>query len=199
MLVHAKHFDKLAKAALSNSQATAAQLAEMQKLRDIQTRTLILQYRPRIIVRGAKASNFNVADLGEPARANIKFSVINTGGTPARITGGYFALWSLEATKAPAPIEFQRGGDNPIVGFDLQPGQETVLERTASAGVTNDIQWANYHQALQTEPRRYIYLVGALLYLDDLDIPRQTGINRCYDPKTRTFLPEKNSDQEYAD
>ena len=36
MLVHAKHFDKLAKAALSNSQATAAQLAEMQKLRDIQ-------------------------------------------------------------------------------------------------------------------------------------------------------------------
>jgi hypothetical protein len=160
---------------------------------------VILQYRPKLIVRGAKASNFNVADLGEPARANVTFTVINTGGTQARITGGYIAMWSVEATKNPAPIEFQCGKDDPIGEFILQPGEEKVFERILGAGMTNDIQWANYHQALQTDPLRYIYLVGTLFYLDDLDIPRNTGIHRCYDPKTRTFLPEKSSDQEYAD
>jgi hypothetical protein len=175
------------------------QLSEMQKSRELETKVLVLQYRPKIIVRDAKASDFNVAELGQPSKANVKFTFINTGGTPAHITYGTAAMWSVEASKSPAPIEFERGDDSLIDPVTLQPGESIEVGTTLDAGVTNDIQWANYHQSLPTEPAKYIYLLGVIRYVDDLGITRRTGFGRKYDPKTRTFLPEDNADKEYVD
>ena len=42
------------------------QLREMGEIEELENKVLFLQYRPKIIVRDTKASNFNVADLESP-------------------------------------------------------------------------------------------------------------------------------------
>ena len=165
-----------------------AQLNEMRQSREIETKTLLLQYRPKIIVRDARASDFNVAELGNPAQGKVRLTLVNTGGTPANILGGWIALWSAQASVS-VPLEIKQGEEAQFSAFTLQPGERESLERELDTGTTNDIQWANFHQAIKTDPMRYIYLVGVLVYRDDLGIPRQTGIHRVYDPKTKTFTP----------
>jgi hypothetical protein len=174
-----------------------AQLAEMKQSRAIETKTLLLQYRPKIIVRDARASDFNVAELGNPAQGKVQLTLVNTGGTPANILGGWIALWSAQSSVS-VPLEIKQGEEAQFSALTLQPGERETLERELDTGTTNDIQWANFHQAIKTDPLKYIYLVGKLVYRDDLGIPRQTGIHRVYDPKTKTFTPG-NSDGEYAD
>ena len=63
------------------------QLTEAKESRDIQTKTLILQYRPKVIVRNATAKAFT-AQLGERAQCIVAFQIVNTGGSPAHIVDG---------------------------------------------------------------------------------------------------------------
>jgi hypothetical protein len=174
-----------------------AQLEEMKKSREIETKTLILQYRPKIIVRSARALDFNIAELGQPAIGKVRLSIINTGGSRARVTSGSIAMQSSATSSR---IEDLREGQSGMIGpFTLQPGEEMPVEMDLSVGMTNDLQWANFHQGYQSESARFLYLFGIILYLDDLDIPRRTGVFRTYAPKTRTFVANKDSDEEYAD
>lgn len=46
------------------------QMIEMQKARELENKTLILQYRPKIVIRNAKALNFSFA-LGEPGECEM--------------------------------------------------------------------------------------------------------------------------------
>jgi hypothetical protein len=198
MLVHARHFDKLAKAALANSRATTDQLTEMQKSREIQTKTLILQYRPKIIIRRAKAVQFNF-ELGEMGECKLRFTLVNTGGSRAHITaGGNVKLMSCIARDV-GNIEFKDGDVFMFNQFTLQPGEEVVFEETLSTGAINDVQWENFRQGIKTDPLRYLFLMGTIYYTDDLNIPRSTGISRTYDPKTKAFAPRKDEEEEYAD
>jgi hypothetical protein len=66
-------------------------------------------------------------------------------------------------------------------------------------GVLFDVDWENFNQGLKTQPLRFVSLMGVIYYIDDLNIPRSTGINREFDPKTRDFVPRKDSEQEYSD
>ena len=172
----------------------------MQESRRLEAKTLILQYRPRIVVRFARAEDFNVAELGKRAKGKVKFKIVNTGGSPAHISGGNIALWSAEGPRSAhtnTPT-LSHGKDADIWQFTLQPGEEAVCEEELDAAVTQDIQWANYHAGIKTEPLKSIYLVGTISYRDDLDIPRQTGINRLYDPETKWFKAQ-DSEGEYTD
>ena len=173
------------------------QLGEMKQTREIETKTLLLQYRPKIIIRDARASDFNVAELGQPAKGKVHFTIINSGGSAAHIVEGTVAAWSADVPDGIVKISY--GEDFLIAEFTLEPGQDRSFDRILNAGVTNDLQWANYHAGDRTEPTKAIYLVGTIKYLDDLKIPRRTGFFRVYDPKTGKFVPSKNSDEEYAD
>jgi hypothetical protein len=106
------------------------QLTEMQESRKIANKTLVLQYRPKVIARYAKAYDFNVAELGEPAKGKVRFKVVNIGGSPARIIGGNVALWSAEGPRSPHSnrAEIYKGTDAPMQEFTLQPGEERVWE-----------------------------------------------------------------------
>jgi hypothetical protein len=172
------------------------QLEEMKESRKIETKTLILQYRPRIIVRNASASDFNVAELGQPAQGKVQITIINSGGSPAHIKGGTIALWSTEVSSA--PTEIKKGNDNPIGEFTLQAGEDREYEGNIGTGATHDLNWANYHAGHQTTPMKSLYLVGTIMYEDDLGIPRRTGIFRAYDPKTYSFS-SSTFEGEYTD
>jgi hypothetical protein len=167
----------------------AGQLEEMKKTREIETKTLTLQYRPRLVVRQARALEFNF-ELGEPGEGKIQFMVINVGGSPAHVTGGTVALWSSIGHEV-GKIEICQGEDGLIQECTLQPGEDIRINATLLTGTVNDIKWANFHATatgLSSKPMLFISLVGMIRYVDDLGIPRRTGIHRGYDPKTQNFI-----------
>jgi hypothetical protein len=176
----------------------AGQLTEMQESRKIENRTLILQYRPRIVIRNAKVLNFSF-ELGEPGECEMRFIMVNTGGSPAYITaGGFIQLLSLIGHNV-GKIEIKDGDRVAISQFTLQPGQQVTVEEVLPTGTVNNLEWANFREGIQTEPLKYLYLIGTIYYLDDLNIPRATGIHRKYNPKSEDFEPQKESESEYTD
>ena len=135
-------------------------------------------------------------------QAKVQFTVVNNGGSAAHITGGWVSLWSfVEPPKLATSrkIEKKSGDEVLIKEITLQPGEDTALQQSLATGATNDIEWANYQAGLRTEPPRYIHLVGMIRYVDDLGIPRRTGIHRTYDPNTGWFAPNQDSEREYTD
>jgi hypothetical protein len=184
--------------ALRTLRAIDGQLKEMQKVSEIESKTLILQYRPKIIVRNVKALQFNF-DLGKPWECEIRFQIVNTGGSPAHITtGSYIQLVSALGHDF-GKIEMKWGDQCLMSSVTLEPGQGITVEEYLPAGVLFDLQWENFNQGVETQPLRYLYFTGVIDYADDLNIPRSTGIYRGFDPRTRDFIPKKESELEYSD
>ena len=175
------------------------QLNEMQKSREIENKTLILQYRPKIIIRNAKALQFS-SELGKPWECQFEFTVVNTGGSPAHIgVGTKIVLMSCIAHDA-GNIDFKDGDTfwlkEPI---SLQAGAEVIIQESLPTGAMFDLGWESFRRGLEVNPPRYLFLFSRIYYTDDLNIPRSTGINRRYDPKTKAFVPKKDEEEEYAD
>jgi hypothetical protein len=200
MRKHDAKLGQLAEAADKNADAAKALAEETSKSAEMQAQAIFLQYRPRIIVRFAKAYDFNVAELGKPATGKISLNIVNIGGTPARVVGGSMAIWTAEGprTQHSTKVEIHQGKDAAVEEFTLEPGEQKKWESTLDAAVTNSIRWANYHEGLATEPTMAVFLIGTIRYRDELNIPRQTGINRKYDAKTGWFTPQE-SEGEYTD
>ncbi len=187
------------KALGKQAELMAGQLTEMQESRKIENRTLILQYRPKLIVRNAKALQFSY-ELGQPWECEFQFTVVNTGGSPAHIgVGTKVVLMSCVAHDV-GNIDLKDGDTFWLKKpFSLQPGEEVIIQESLPTGATFDVGWENFRLGIETEPRRYLYLFSQIHYSDDLSIPRSTGVNRRYDAKTRTFVAKKDEEQEYAD
>lgn len=176
----------------------AGQLEEMRKAREIENKTLILQYRPKIIVRNTKVLQFSI-DLGKPWECEIRFQIVNTGGSPAHIRPGSYIQLVSALSNGAGKNELKWGDPCQISSVILEPGVGIVVEECLPTGVLFDLQWENFNQGWDTQPRRYIYFTGVLYYTDNLDIPRSTGIHRRLEPKSGEFAPNKESDQEYSD
>jgi hypothetical protein len=173
------------------------QLTEMAEARKIQTKILILQYRPKLVVRDMAISDFDTHELGKPAHARLKFSLVNAGGTPAAIVQGTAQIVCAEVPKGQKTT--YRDGETLILANDtLQPGQYQPFDGVVTTGIVNDIQWANFHEGLQDDTFRMLFLFVRVFYLDDLDIPRRTMFSRSYDPKKRRF-EAKEGDDDYTD
>jgi hypothetical protein len=171
-------------------------LTEAKESRDIQTKTLILQYRPKVIVRNATAKAFT-AQLGERAQCIVAFQIVNTGGSPAHIVDGDIYLFSARSSNPKEEIEFRESTHIGISERTLQPGERESIQTGLDGNFVNDVGWVEFHAGQAA--LHYILLMGTIGYRDDLGIPRQTGLRRSYDPKTKTFTPRKDSEEEYSD
>ena len=199
MNTHAGHLENLAIAADASSKATTEIQTAIQKQAELMGKTLVLQFRPKVIIRFAGASEFNLADLGKPATAKVRLNIVNSGGSPAHISVGKVALWWTEMSRSHSRrIEIHEGTERELGEFTLQPGKQCRWEETLDMNAINDLQWVNYHEGLATEDNRTLILVGGLYYTDDLSIPRSTGIHRNYDPKMMNFRAA-DDEGEYAD
>lgn len=174
------------------------QLGEMQKALELENRTLVLQYRPKITVRNAKALQFSY-DLGNPWECEIRFQIVNTGGSPAYIAAGSHIQLASSISHDVGKIETKWGEERPISSVMLGPGQAITVEERVSTGVPFDLEWENFRQGVAVKPLRFVSLAGIVYYTDDLGIPRSTGINRAFEPKTGEFVPRKETEQEYND
>jgi hypothetical protein len=175
-----------------------SQLQEMHKAREIEDKTLILQYRPKVVVRRTTADEFNRTELDKPATAMVYFTVVNIGGSPAYIKNGEVLLI---ATIASDRSHHTKDGNRFVVEeFTLQPGQERTFSQSLTAGFKNDLGWENFFCGVRTDPRlRMLHLSIDLTYWDNLDIPRRSHLVRAYEPKRGRFLRGTEPDEEYAD
>ncbi len=94
-------------------------------------------------------------------------------------------------------MKFIPGDEGAFEHRTLQPGERENFKDTLSTNVVIDAEWAKFHRG---EKSNYsIDLLGTIWYRDDLNIPRRTGIRRKHDPKTKRFVAEKDSEDEYDD
>jgi hypothetical protein len=175
------------------------QLKEMQRVSELERATLILQYRPRIIVRSASVKKFsdevgNV--ISQPVRCVVAFQIVNTGGAPAHIVDGDIYLLSARLVDPGEEIEFRESTHVGIGPRTLQPGERENIEVALDTRIPNDARWVEFYKGASSHA---IFLLGSIWYRDDLEIPRQTGIHRKYDPSNRRFEPKKNDEEEYSD
>jgi hypothetical protein len=173
-------------------------LRAMRQQGERENKTLILQYRPKIMVRNAKALQFSF-ELGKPWECEVRFQVVNTGGSPAHVMAGSHIQLAAAVGHDIGKIEIKWGEELQISSVTLGPGQAMTVDECLPTGAQFDIQWENFNQGLETQPHRYLYLAGIIYYEDDLDIQRSTGIYRGFDPKTREFTPKRETEQEYSD
>ena len=177
-----------------------AQLQEMKKVSELENKTLILQYRPKVIVRNATAKAFSKEIGGgvfsEPVRCVVAFQIVNIGGSPAHIVDGDIYLLSALSSGIEEEVEFKESTHVGIGQRTLQPGERETIEFGLDTRIPNDARWVEFYKGASSHS---IFLLGTIWYRDDLEIPRQTGLHRSYDPKTKTFVPRRDSEEDYSD
>jgi hypothetical protein len=172
------------------------QVEEMRKVSEIENKTLVLQFRPRVIVRNAKATGLGI----EPDIAGVcklEFLLVNIGGSTAHVMEGCIYFLSVIASDI-EHIQFKDGTEWRFGQGSLQPGQRyTLKNESMETGTVNDAEWMLYYSGKSSS--RYIILMGTVWYRDEIGIIRQTGLHRVFDVKTGRFEPKKDSEEEYSD
>ncbi len=173
-------------------------LGVMRQQGERENKTIVLQYRPRITVRHARALAFSeeidhkTITISEPVRCIVTFLMVNRGGSPAHVADGDIHLLSVRVGVVGEEVEIKESTHIGISPRTLQPGEGETIQFGLDTGISN---YAFY----KGESPYMVFLVGTIWYRDDLGIPRQTGLHRSYDPKTKIFTPRKDSEEEYSD
>jgi hypothetical protein len=203
MTTHAGHLENLAVAADASSESTGKTLLEIQRQANLMEtqgklaeKTIVLQFRPRIVVRNARATGLGM-EPGKPGICTMESQLVNVGGSPAHIVGGFVSLFSYIAKDA-RDLQFIDGSKFEISKGTLQPGERSDFEKSMETGTINDSGWMDYYVGKGSG--RNLILTGTIWYNDDIGIRRQTSIYRPYDPNTGRFSPKDNSvEQENSD
>jgi len=184
-----------AKATEDSAEGVKSQSALMKRQADLMEKTLILQYRPKVVVRNCVAKDFNV-EIGEPIKCTLAFQLVNTGGSPASIIEGEMYLLAVSAHDL-NDIRFVEGAHGIVQERVLQPGQRENFEDILDFPIIVDAEWVEFSQGAKSV--HSLYLWGTVWYRDDLSIPRRVGIHRKYNPQKKNFPPDKDNEEEYSD
>lgn len=165
----------------ANATSIAAENAMVQS--ELSRKTLIQQYRPKLIVRGCV-----------PLKGKLSLVIVNTGGTPAYLTELLFSLKVLDGTP-------------PVAGFASQLPAEVRF--APGEMLSHFIEFEpEIMRAIQAKDKALtlgavedsILCIALLRYRDDLGINRVTGISRAYDARFAKFVPVQwSAEDEYAD
>jgi hypothetical protein len=163
----------------------------------IANRSLILQFRPRVVIRGGFVNGIRLSDTKQPIGGHVQFVVTNAGGTDAHIYKSQFIVKAMGDSITESSL---MDGATSIGEFSLNTGQGTTITIPISLEMVKNIQdeFSRRNEPLSND-RKPVYAIGNLWYKDDLGISRSTGIHRKFDPVELTFVPVENSTSEYAD
>jgi hypothetical protein len=170
------------------------QLTEMQKGSGQTREALILTHRPKLIVRNVVVNELPLFSKDHLIdRFTGSYDVANVGSTAARIVsvnGGIYMAGGLP---------MKRPYDDGIPGREDDTRLAAGESRTISLRQQTDLPAAAMIAYLSGEVEAWI--VGLLIYRDELGIQRQTGICRRFDPVSKRFvhMEKPDADYEYAD
>jgi hypothetical protein len=196
---HAGHLENLASAADASSKATTEIQTAIQKQAELMGKTLVLQFRPKVIIRVVQVKTSNIAPLMEQATGTVEIALVNIGQTHAKVFTAQFEAIAVDFGVSIGNTQVFENAKN--FAFDLAGGAFENITLPLSGRVNEAIRWADDRLAGKVlgDARKGIYLVGSLAYVDDVGIKRQGGCFRNYDPSIKSFVPSKNSDREYVD
>jgi hypothetical protein len=144
-------------------------LSDIRRQSTAMEKSLILQFRPKIIVRSVHISD------SDPTKLELAF--VNIGGTQASIVQSKFVAKPL--SNAPDFRLFD--GSVSLGKFSLAPGMGEIK----SIPLLGEKEQST--------------CAGFLWYADDLGIKRSLGIQRTWNPALLQYRPVPNSDAEYSD
>ncbi len=165
-------------------------LGAIKRQADIANRTLIAQFRPKVIVRYIEL--YNGAGLW-----GIHLLVGNTGGTNATIKDGKIEVrWRVGNERRYDPLH--RGS---IEGFSLGAGEEQSFNIAISDNSRFDSKMHVFRLALEEgRPEKYLMqAVGEVRYVDDSGAGKKTGFFRVLDIQSLRFAASQNTEDEYQD
>ena len=164
---------------------------------EIANKALILQFRPRIVIRGGWVNGTRLADTKEPVGGRVQFVITNAGGTDAHIYKSEFIVKTLGDSITESGL---MDGATSIGEFSLTAGQGTTVTIPISVEMVKNIRNEfNLRNEPSSPNRKPVYAIGGLWYRDDLGISRNTGVFRRFDANELIFMPVENSTSEYAD
>jgi hypothetical protein len=149
--------------------AIAEQTVETKRSVENARRALILQYRPRIVIRRVQLS---------AESDNVELFIQNTGGSNAQITKAQFLA---------AIVDYR------LPGFKLSDSTGSLAQFTLEPG-EGQIKTIPLHGKVDE-----VTCIGTLWYRDDLGIVRTTGIHRKWNARWLVFIPIAGSDADYSD
>jgi len=153
----------------------------------IADKTLVLQFRPKLIVRGG--------EVYDPDTLRIEFTVVNVGGSPAHIDRGEAEAQIVDSRQV-SILEHAES----IGMFSLQPGEGATRSVSLRENVAAAIGWLNAHpEGVMGAASPLVYFVGLIRYADDIGISRSMGFMRKYDPPRQKFVAVDDPDYEYTD
>ena len=156
---------------------------------------IVLQHRPRVIIRGIAREQGRIL-VGETDV--IRYVVANVGGTHATIIGSSVSRERFQKLPAIPPY----GSDKNVLGtFGLKAGeyQERSVDLAEhSIGIRYD-ELLKDDSRYETAENFHLYFFGFIEYRDDLEILRRTGFCRRYDVESQRFLVVDDPEYEYAD
>jgi hypothetical protein len=185
----------------------------MERQANIAEKTLVLQLRPRIIVRGGSVTNLNEDPLlngdppGTPASGEVHFVVVNIGGTPARITNCGAVVKTSTQLSTPLMDGATQFGERILQSGEAWPCNITLEESTTLTVSSAIDEWVEAQPplfgakrpAISVNPSPAINFIGLIVYMDDLGIKRTTSFFRLFDPSKRRFVLRSDPEAEYSD
>lgn len=144
-------------------------------------------FRPKFIIRDVYAPHYN---SGEPIE--VRYTVCNVGGSPARIVESAVAVEVLRPTGL--ALVPQCNGRNPVGEIRLDPGEVHHFGFRSP-----DITWEKslIRPGSANVPR--LVFAGQLGYQDGRGVLRRTSFCRSFDVKRERFYPIEDPELEYAD
>lgn len=171
--------------------------AAIETLRAIKTE-LVLNQRPKILLHKFYFTEMRgtipvPSGIQNNSFCNGQFYIRNVGGSTAHVEEIHCEVWAVEA-QGRLPMKCPYEG---IVGkqgrWRLSPGQSMTWLFGSTEPLSPNGAVA---RATGTSP---VYVLGQIIYRDDLGIPRSFGFCRKYDGRTERFVPIGDPDYEYAD
>jgi hypothetical protein len=176
--------------------ATRDSVEAAKRQADLMERTLVLQFRPKIVVRCGDIHVSTVAPLGDLSRGTLDFTIANTGGSNAKVLTCEVEV--LAFITPPSPMFCH---SHQFQSFELKPGESIPHWADLRGEVNEAIRWANLQQpgTIGRSKAKHIYFVGVIWYGDDIGTRRSMAFSRRYDPDAKRFIEVLDPDREYSD
>jgi hypothetical protein len=183
----------------------AAALVALRTLRAIERqgkiayKTLVAQFRPKVIVRNVKLDPSSGEEAQEGKQWKVQISLSNTGGTVAHIRSCEASLYWDKREEPRTSTEVCAETWSP---FEMTSGERSDLEFEIPSEIgfpiTLGVEEIDVTEK-GVEQRVWLMCEGKLKYADDNGAERETGFLWAYLLKTREFTPSTDPDREYAD
>jgi len=150
----------------------------------IQTKTLTLQFRPRLRVRRIFTDGGNVPQ-------NVTVLIANVGSSDAHIIGGKAAVYNK--------ANWDEGGGDELASLEICPSVVKPGEELRVAVIPIDDEAKFVWAVTSSNSADSVRCQGNIRYADDAGVIRKTSFSRNYKRPTTNFADTAYLEDEYED